>query len=143
MNGVLSEIDLLGLPDGTKMRPTRQRKALAEILFKAGHRHITADELHREACSGGIRMALATVYNTLHLFTRAGLLREVTVDSGQRYFDTNVSHHHHILNEQTGKLSDIGEGEILISGLPKVSEGMEIRCVDVVVRVRLADKEKL
>ena len=103
MNGVLSEINLLGLPDGTKMRPTRQRKALAAILFKAGHRHVTAEELHREACSGGIRMALATVYNTLHLFTRAGLLREVTVDSGQRYFDTNVSHHHHILNEQTGQ----------------------------------------
>ena len=143
MNGVLSEINLLGFPDGTKMRPTRQRKALAAILFKAGHRHVTAEELHREACSGGIRMALATVYNTLHLFTRAGLLREVTVDSGQRYFDTNVSHHHHILNEQTGKLSDIGEGEILISGLPKALEGMEIRCVDVVVRVRLADKEKV
>ena len=143
MNGVLSEIDLLGLLDGAKMRPTRQRKALAEILFKAGHRHVTAEELHREACSGGIRMALATVYNTLHFFTRAGLLREVTVDSGQRYFDTNVSHHHHILNEQTGQLSDIGEEELLISGLPEASEGMEISCVDVVVRVRLTDKEKL
>ena len=143
MNGVLSEIDLLGLLDGTKMRPTRQRKALAAMLFKAGHRHVTAEELHREACADGIRVALATVYNTLHLFTRAGLLREVTVGSGQRYFDTNVSHHHHILNEQTGQLSDIDEGEISISGLPKASEGMEIRCVDVVVRVRLADKEKL
>ena len=38
-------------------------------------------------------MSLATVCNTLHQFIEAGLLREVVVNSGHSYFDTNVSDH--------------------------------------------------
>lgn len=139
MNVGLAEIDSIALLYDAEMRPTRQRQTLAQLLFGRGNRHVTAEELHREARAAGIKMALATVYNTLHRFTRAGLLREVAVDPGRRYFDTNVSHHHHVLNERTGELSDIDEGGLLISGLPEVPDGMEIRCVDVVVRMKLAD----
>jgi Fur family iron response transcriptional regulator len=61
------------------------------------------------------------------------------VDSGRRHFDTNVSYHHHVFDERTGELSDIDEGDLQISGLPEVPDGMEIRRVDVVVRVGFAD----
>ena len=135
MNVGLAEIDPIALLYDAEMRPTRQRQTLAQLLFGRGHRHVTAEELHREACAAGIKMALATVYNTLHRFTRAGLLREVAVDSGRRHFDTNVSYHHHVFDERTGELSDIDEGDLQISGLPEVPDGMEIRRVDVVVRV--------
>ena len=59
------------------LRPTRQRLALADLLYAAGDRHVTAEQLHKEAGEAGIAVSLATVYNTLHQFTGSGLLREV------------------------------------------------------------------
>src|SRR3546814_11565190 len=74
------------------LRPTRQRLALAKLLFEApggSDRHITAEQLHAEAVADNVRVSLATIYNSLHQFTTAGLLREVVVESGRSYFDTN------------------------------------------------------
>lgn len=121
------------------LRPTRQRLALAKLLLENEHRHITAEELYHEARAGGIMVSLATVYNTLHQFTSAGLLREVVVDMGQSYFDTNTSHHHHFFDEATGKLSDIPDDHIEISRLPTPPTGQEIDRVEVIVRLRHSD----
>src|SRR5262249_60651102 len=84
----------LDLPRAVKLRPPRQRLALARLLFEKGDRHVTAEQLHGEAQAASVRVSLATVYNTLHQFIGAGLLREVVVDPGRSYFDTNVSDHH-------------------------------------------------
>src|SRR6202795_1491326 len=82
------------------LRPTRQRLALARLLFEKGDRHVTAEQLHGEAQATSVQVSLATVYNTLHQFIAAGLLREVVVDPGRSYFDTNVSDHHHFFHEE-------------------------------------------
>ncbi|NUP97213.1 MAG: transcriptional repressor, partial [Planctomycetaceae bacterium] len=89
------------------LRPTRQRLALARLLFEKGDRHLTADDLHAEAEQAGIGVSLATIYNTLNQFTQAGLLREVAVEAGRAYFDTNTSDHHHFFFEDGGRLADI------------------------------------
>jgi Fur family iron response transcriptional regulator len=100
-----------------------------------GDRHVTAEQLHGEALGAAIRVSLATVYNTLHQFTDAGLLREVVVEPGRSYFDTNVDDHHHFFWETSGELQDIpGEG-VVVSGLPAPPAGSEIRRVEVIVRV--------
>jgi len=117
------------------LRPTRQRLALAKLLFENGDRHITAEQLHSEALGSSIRVSLATVYNTLHQFTEATLLREIVVDSGRSYFDTNISTHHHFFYEETGELCDIPDDQIDVSQLPKAPEGTSIKQVDVVVRL--------
>ena len=70
------------------------------MLFEEGDRHVTAEQLHSEAQSLNIRVSLATVYNTLHQFTDAKLLREVVVDPGRSYFDTNTADHHHFFHEK-------------------------------------------
>ncbi|MBF0129496.1 MAG: transcriptional repressor, partial [Alphaproteobacteria bacterium] len=119
---------------GAGLRPTRQRLALAKILFENGDRHISAEQLHTEALHAGIRVSLATVYNALHQFTTAGLLREIVVDSGRSYFDTNISVHHHFFHERSGYLEDI-PGEIMIGNLPEAPAGTAITRVDVIVRV--------
>jgi Fur family iron response transcriptional regulator len=80
----------------TGLRPTRQRLALAKLLLEVGDRHVTAEQLHCEASDTGIKVSLATIYNTLHQFTKANLLREVVVESGRAYFDTNTNEHCHI-----------------------------------------------
>jgi Fur family iron response transcriptional regulator len=117
------------------LRPTRQRVDLGRILFARGHRHISAEDLHAEAEAAGVRVSLATVYNTLHQFTEAGLLREVAIDGTRTYFDTNVSEHHHFFVEGEGALIDL-EDDIDIGRLPEPPEGMEITAVELVVRVR-------
>ena len=117
------------------LRPTRQRVDLGRVLFARGHRHIAAEDLHAEAEAAGVRVSLATVYNTLHQFTEAGLLREVAIDGTRTYFDTNTSHHHHFFVEGEGQLIDLID-DIGIGRLPEPPAGMEITSVDLVVRVR-------
>lgn len=117
------------------LRPTRQRLALARLLFDGGDRHISAEQLHTEALSSAIRVSLATVYNTLHQFTDAGLLREIVVDAGRSYFDTNTSDHHHFFYEKSGKLCDIPADLIAVSKVPSAPEGLNISRVEVIVRV--------
>jgi Fur family transcriptional regulator, iron response regulator len=120
---------------GAGLRPTRQRMALAQLLFAEGDRHVTAERLHEEALASKVPVSLATVYNTLHQFTQAGLLREVAVEGAKTYFDTNTSNHYHFFCESTGKLLDISTGPIRIDGLPDAPEGMAVSRVDVLVRL--------
>ncbi len=122
---------------GVNLRPTRQRLALAKLLFSAGgHRHVTAESLHKQARTARIRVSLATVYNTLHQFTKAGLLREVVVDSTRSYFDTNTAHHHHFFCQEERTLVDIPGDAVIVGNLPQPPGGTTRSSVDVVVRVR-------
>lgn len=121
---------------GAGLRPTRQRLALGRLLFEDGDRHVTAESLHEQAVTSGTSVSLATVYNTLHQFTKAGLLREVVVDSARTYFDTNISDHHHFFHEEGSFLSDISGNAIEVTGLPDAPEGTDVTRVDIVVRVR-------
>lgn len=118
------------------LRPTRQRLELAGLLFKGQDRHVTAESLHEEITSLGLKISLATVYNTLHQFTHAGLLRQVVVDAARGYFDTNTGDHQHFFLEDDGTLIDIPGQDISVSGVPVPPAGMTVDRVDVVVRVR-------
>ena len=120
---------------GAGLRPTRQRLALARLLFERGDRHVSAEQLHCEAMSADVRVSLATVYNALHQFTRAGLLREVVVEPGRSYFDTNTDDHHHFYDENCGRLEDIPGEHVVLSDLPAAPEGKRISRVDVIIRV--------
>jgi Fur family transcriptional regulator, iron response regulator len=117
------------------LRPTRQRMALSTLLFEGPDRHVTAELLHDEARARGFDLSLATVYNTLHQFTEAGLMRQVVVDGDKTYFDTNISEHHHFFHEEKRLLSDIPAGSIRVEGLPPAPTGASIARVDVIVRL--------
>lgn len=118
------------------LRPTKQRMQLAALLWSRGCRHITAESLHRESAEADIKVSLATIYNTLHQFTEKNLLREVVIDSGRSYFDTNIEPHHHFLCESTGELSDIPYDHIRVENLPIAPGGAQICGVDVIVRIK-------
>jgi len=120
---------------GAGLRPTRQRLALAKLLFESGDRHVTAEMLHAEALGKNVRVSLATVYNTLHQFTKAGLLSEIVVDTSRFYFDTNTSKHHHLYYEDSGELEDVDAAEITVSGPIVAPDGMQVKSVNVVVRI--------
>lgn len=118
------------------LRPTRQRVELATLLFRTCDRHVTAESLHDEVSDAGVKVSLATVYNTLHQFTQAGLLRQVIVDSSRSYFDTNTGDHQHFFLESEGMLIDIPGETIAVAGVPAPPPGLAVDRVDVVVRVR-------
>ncbi len=128
--------DVIPLLRKANLRPTQQRITLARHLFTNGHCHVTAEALHADVQSSGEQVSLATVYNTLHQFRRAGLLRELAIEGGKTYFDTNTSNHSHFFLEEDGQVIDIPEHAISIEGLPTPPDGMEISHVDVVIRLK-------
>lgn len=117
------------------LRPTRQRLSLARLLFEGGDRHVTAEQLHGEALAADVAVSLATVYNTLHQFTAAGMLREVVVEAGRSYFDTNIEDHHHFFHERDGRLQDIPGDKVTLGILPEAPAGTRVARVDVIIRL--------
>ena len=124
------------------LRPTRQRLALADLLFSGGERHVTAESLYDEATAEGVQVSLATVYNTLNQFRDAGLLREVIVHSGKSYFDTRTDDHHHLYDESSGRIHDVhlDVDESEIRSKVEVPPGKRITGVDIVVRLQAQDE---
>ena len=122
------------------LRPTRQRVALARVLFAKGDRHVTAEQLHAEAQTLKVGVSLATVYNTLHQFTRAGLLRELAIGTGRSYFDTNLSNHHHFFCEGSGHLVDVAGELVQVTMVPAPPKGTKVAGVDVIIRITERDR---
>ncbi len=118
------------------LRPTRQRTSLGWLLFAKGDRHISAEILFEEAMRARVPVSLATVYNTLHQFTQAGLLRELAVDGAKTYFDTNPSDHHHFYIEGEDRMIDVPSDAITVAQLPSLPEGMEVSRIEVIVRLK-------
>ncbi len=131
---------LIGRLKTAGLRPTRQRLALAKLLFAHGDRHVTAEQLHGEASADRGSVSLATVYNALHQFTKAGLLREVMVEPGRSYFDTNVADHHHFFHKSSGRLEDIPVERLGLSEVPEAPPGTEIARVEVIIRLEAKEK---
>ncbi|MBU6443622.1 MAG: transcriptional repressor [Alphaproteobacteria bacterium] len=142
MTGICPEIDDTQAAQRLRaagLRPTRQRVALVGLLYAHGKRHLTAETLHDEAVAAGIEVSLATVYNTLHQFTKARMLRQVAVDAARFYFDTNVDPHQHFYDQDHGILIDIPGDAIKVTGVPNPPRGTVIDRVDVVIRT-VADR---
>jgi Fur family iron response transcriptional regulator len=115
--------------------PTQQRLQIARVLFTRDQ-HLSADQVLDMVGRSGSRVSKATIYNTLGLFARKGILREVIVDPTRVFYDTNTGDHHHFYNVDTGELSDIESGSIPVDRLPETPDGTSIEGVDVVIRVR-------
>lgn len=129
---IRSQLRVLGL------RPTRQRIAVARLLFAAGHRHLSAEDLYNEAQAAGIRLAYTTVYNVLHQFTQAGLIREVLVESGRTWFDTNTDAHMHLFDEDSGQIRDLhlNPREIGLLQMLDLPDDVEISDIDIILRFK-------
>ena len=120
---------------GAGLRPTRQRLALARLLFDRGDRHMTAEQLHAEAVAANVPVSLATVYNTLNQFTQAGLLRRIGADGSKSFFDTNTSVHPHFYLVGEDILIDVPEA-LVLEQMPNALPGHEISRLDIIIHIR-------
>lgn len=124
------------------LRATPKRLAIGGLLFDGTDRHVTADDVAILARKNGVRVSLATVYNTLNQFVAAGMMKRITLDTDRTYFDTNVSDHHHLFFEENGVLHDIPGDTIKVEGLPPIPTGSKVRSVEVIVRMSADPKKR-
>ena len=119
------------------LRPTKQRLLISKILFgQKATFHFTIENLCKLVKKNlNKRISLATVYNTVHAFKKKGYLKEIALEGNKTYFDTNVSTHHHFYDEDTGKLFDIKNDNIIVSKIPQAPIGKKIKEIEVTVRV--------
>ncbi|MFZ5618650.1 MAG: Fur family transcriptional regulator [Pseudomonadota bacterium] len=117
------------------IQPTRIRIALAEFLFDGTHKHVTVQESFAALRKKRHYPSLASLYNTLNEFCRAGLIRKVMLDGGAAWFDTRIEPHFHLYYEDEGRLEDISADALKITGRPRLPKGAAVRAIDVVIRV--------
>jgi len=134
---MLSSHQLAGLLKSHGILPTRPRLLIARVLFSRTE-HMSADQVMYYVNNNRDHVSKATVYNTLGVFARNGLIREVIVDPARVFYDPNTSNHHHFYNIDTGELKDIEAAELDIETLPEPPEGTVADGVDVIIRVRNA-----
>ncbi len=132
------------------IKPTRQRRAIANCLFpefeegeQHSAQHLSAESILEQVNQAGVVVSKATVYNTLRVFVSQGILREVMIDPQRVLFDTNTEHHHHVLNIDTGAIRDINLNEIDLAGILPDELGLQpgetLKGVDLTFKVCRAD----
>ena len=132
---MLSTRDIAGMLKENGVLPTQQRLMIARVLFER-RQHLSADQVMNRVNTSRDHVSKATVYNTLGLFARKGLVREVIVDPTRVFYDPNTSDHHHFYNVDTGELQDIDVADVQVSQLPDLPPATVTEGVDVIIRVR-------
>ena len=134
----MKKIDILKKLRSSGLRPTKQRVEIAKFLFEREKTfHFTVESLNKLLTKkSASKIALATIYNTVHKFKTAGHLSEVEVRGNKTYFDTNVSNHHHFYDSETSELIDIDANDIIIQKIPKAPNGKKIKNVEVFINLK-------
>ena len=130
-----SRADVEALLRARRVQPTPQRVEVG-LLLLARPCHLSADQILQTLRRAGSRVSKATVYNTLKVFSRAGIVREVAVDPSRLVYDSTTTPHHHFLDEDSGELTDIDPADLALASLPALPEGVEATGVEVLIRVR-------
>lgn len=133
----LGKREVIALLQEHGITPTQQRLEIAQLLF-ARPQHLSAEQVLQMVNAEAPAVSKATVYNTLNLFARKGMVREIIVDPTKVFYDSNTSEHHHFFNVDNGSLTDVQSGEMGIADLPGPPPGTETVGVDVIIRVRSA-----
>ena len=134
----MKKVDILKKLRSSGLRPTKQRVEIAKFLFERDKTfHFTVESLENHlAKKTTSKFALATIYNTVHAFKKAGHLSEVDVRGKKTYFDTNTTNHHHFYDSETSELIDIDASEVIIQKIPKAPSGKKIKNVEVFINLK-------
>ena len=134
----MKKTDILKKLRSSGLRPTKQRVEIAKFLFEREKTfHFTVESLNKLLTKKSTsKIALATIYNTVHAFKAAGHLSEVEVRGNKTYFDTNVSNHHHFYDSETAELIDIDANDIVIQKIPKAPNGKKIKNVEEFINLK-------
>jgi Fur family iron response transcriptional regulator len=131
----MSRSEILARLENHDILPTPQRLEVADVLLRKPQ-HMSAEQIIDRLRSNGSTVSKATVYNTLKLFEKNGIVKECVVDPERRFYDSTTHPHHHFYHVDTGVLTDIAVDEITISGLPDLPAGTTCEEIELIIRVR-------
>ena len=119
------------------LRPTEQRIKICEVLFNREKTfHFSINKLNKILEKEfGKKISLATIYNTVKAFKAKGYLKEISINSDNSFFDTNVTHHHHFYDENTEELIDLDNREVSKIKIKKILPKKKIKSVEVLVKI--------
>jgi Fur family transcriptional regulator, iron response regulator len=119
------------------LRPTKQRIKICEVLFTPEKTfHFTISDLVKKIqLKAEKKISLATVYNTVHAFVNKSYLKEISINSKESYFDTNITTHHHFYDEDKNELIDIDNREVESFKIKKNILGKKINSVEILCRI--------
>ena len=122
----------------SNLRPTKQRLKICKFLFDRDKTfHFTVETLNKEINKkGSEKVSLATVYNTVEAFTKAGHIKQILTSKSKSYFDTNIKSHHHFYDEDSKELTDINYNQVKLSKVPHPPKGKKIKNLEVVIRLQ-------
>ncbi|HXI11756.1 MAG TPA: transcriptional repressor [Thermoanaerobaculia bacterium] len=126
--------DIVTILDEHGIQPSAQRVAVAEFVLSTTE-HPSADRVWTGVQESFPMISRATVYNTLHLFVKKGLIRELHLAPDSVLFDSNIDRHHHFIDEETGRIYDIPWNQIEVNNM-KTLRDFEIHDYQVVMRGR-------
>ena len=120
------------------LRPTKQRILLAQNLFIRNKTfHFTVEKLEKEINKNrNEKVSLATIYNTVEAFTKAGYLKEILTSKNKSYYDTNIKSHHHFYDPDSKKLTDIDYQEVIMKKIPNPPKGKKIKDLEVIISLQ-------
>tara|TARA_B100000029_G_C16733576_1_gene651695 strand:+ start:90 stop:500 length:411 start_codon:yes stop_codon:yes gene_type:complete len=120
------------------LRPTKQRILIAKNLFDRNKTfHFTVEKLNKVINKKkGEKVSLATIYNTVEAFTKAGYLKEILTNKSKSYYDTNIKSHHHFYDEESKELTDIDYTQVKLSKVPVPPKGKKIKNLEVIIRIQ-------
>ena len=122
----------------SNLRPTKQRILIAKKLFDRKKTfHFTAETLNKAVNKKRhTRISLATIYNTVEAFKKAGHIREILTNNSKSYYDTNIKSHHHFYDSESKKLTDIDYQDVILDKIPNPPKGKKIKDLEVVISLQ-------
>jgi Fe2+ or Zn2+ uptake regulation protein len=132
--------DVIALLIKNSIQPSAQRVAVADyVLFT--DEHPSADRVFARVKKVLPVLSRATVYNTLNLLVKKGLLRELVLAEGKIVFDPNMDRHHHFLDDTSGRIYDVPWDSLEVKKVGSLEE-FEIDEYQVVLRGRRSTRRK-
>ncbi|MGI6036775.1 MAG: Fur family transcriptional regulator [Limnochordia bacterium] len=93
------------------LRLTPQREAVLKVLLTTNG-HLSAEEIYLATKEKAAEVGLATIYRTLELFEKLGIVRKLEAGVGQgryEFVDSDDHYHHHLICLSCGKISEFNE----------------------------------
>ena len=118
-----------------RLRPTKARIRIGMMLLESP-KHLSADQIFDRLIKHGHCISKATVYNTLNVFAKYGVVNEVAVDPTRMYYDSTTSPHHHFYNIDTGQLTDIPRENLSVENIPRLPDNTEIEDLEIVIKIK-------
>ena len=103
------------------IQPSAQRLAVGAYVL-ATEDHPSADQVWAHVQERCPMLSRATVYNTLNLFVEKQLLRELHLAPDSVVFDSNLERHHHLIDDETGEIHDVGWDDVEVRAIHSVGD---------------------